>query len=67
MTITRTSLTAYAGSMREPDPKQVRRLARQAWQENGLIVLDPAWVQSWGDREFVSAVAAKVHGKRNVR
>lgn len=59
----RSTLAPYAPSMREPDPAAARRLARQAFHETGFIVLDPAWIQSWGDRELVKAIAAKVHGK----
>lgn len=59
----RSALAPYAASMRDPDPATARRLARQAFHETGFIVLDPAWVQSWGDRELVRAIAAKVHGK----
>ncbi|WP_126516778.1 hypothetical protein [Sphingobium amiense] len=57
------SLGRHASSMRDPDPAAARRLARQAFHETGFIVLDPAWIQSWGDRELVKAIAAKVHGK----
>ena len=59
----RSTLAPYAASMRAPDPAAARRLARQAFHETGFIVLDPEWVQSWGDRELVKAIAAKVHGK----
>lgn len=57
------TLARHAASMRAPDPAAARRLARQAFHDTGFIVLDPAWVQSWGDRELVKAIAAKVHGK----
>lgn len=57
------TLARHAASMRDPDPAAARRLARQAFHDTGFIVLDPAWVQSWGDRELVKAIAAKVHGK----
>lgn len=59
----RSSLARHAGAMRDPDPKKVRQLAREAFHSTGLIVLDPAWVQSWGDRELIKAITAKVHGK----
>lgn len=59
----RSPLAPYAASMRDPDPKAARRLAAQAFHKTGFIVLDPEWIESWGDREFVKAIAAKVHGK----
>lgn len=59
----RSPLAPYAASMRDPDPAAARRLARQAFHDTGFIVLDPKWIQSWGDRELIRAIAAKVHGK----
>lgn len=64
MTAIRSPLARYAGLSRDPDPAAVKRLAEQGWHATGLIVLDEAWIESWGDREFVKAIAAKVHGKR---
>lgn len=66
MTIRRTSLTAYAASMREPDPDGPRQLARRKWHEDGTIILlaeDVARLD-WQDRELVRAVAAKQYGPR---
>jgi len=63
----RSSLAAYAGSMRDPDPNGARHTAADLMRETGMIILDPEWIDSWGDREFVKAAAAKAlknFGKR---
>ncbi|PZU59816.1 MAG: hypothetical protein DI547_04895 [Sphingobium sp.] len=56
----RSSLARYAGSMRDPDPDGARKLAAKLLTETGMIVLDPEWIESWGDREFVKAIANRV-------
>ncbi len=60
----RSSLAGIAGSCREPDPRAARRAAREAWQEAGLILINPEWLQSWADRKQAELLAEKLHGKR---
>jgi len=63
----RSQLARYADSMRDPDPAAARRLAREAFHQTGFIVLDPKWIQGWGDRELVVKITEKVHGRRKVK
>lgn len=63
----RSSLAGIAGSCREPDPRAARRAAREAWQEAGLILINPEWLSSWTDRKQAELLAEKLHGKRKER
>jgi hypothetical protein len=63
----RSPLATYAASMRDPDPAAARKLAKDAFHSTGFIVLDPKWIQGWGDRVLVIKIAEKVHGKQKVR
>lgn len=60
----RSALAPYANSMREPDPAAAREKARRAYHESGLILINPAWLNSWDDRKQLEILAEKVHGKR---
>lgn len=60
----RSSLAGIAASCREPDPRSARKAAREAWQEAGLILINPEWLQSWADRKQAELLAEKLHGKR---
>lgn len=60
----RSSLASIAGSCREPDPRAARKAARDAWQQAGLILINPEWLQSWTDRAQAEILAEKLHGKR---
>lgn len=62
----RSCLAAVAHLGREPDPAEARRLARAAWQNTGLILINPAWLPSWADRKQAEILAEKIHGKRRV-
>lgn len=55
----RSSLAPFAANMREADPQGARKLAAKLFADTGMIIIDPAWIDSWGDREFVKAIAAK--------
>ena len=67
LSIHRTSLTAYAATMREPDPQGHKRLAKAKWHEDGTIVLFAEDVEKldWQDRELVRAIAARHYGPRD--
>lgn len=64
MTQLRSSLAAHAGSMREPDPANARRAAREAWHVSGLVLINPEWLTGWVDRQQLINLADKVHGQR---
>lgn len=67
--IHRTSLTAYAASMRDPDPDGARRFAAKVWHEQGVILLGPEVLNGmgWTDRAQIEAVVEKHFGKRDKR
>lgn len=59
----RTSLTPFAASMRDPDPDGARRAAKRAWLDHGIVVIMPGDCQGL-DRQFIEAVANRLHGRR---
>ena len=65
--ITRTSLTPYAASMRDPDPDGADRYAREAWHRHSVVVFTAGQLarMPWQDREILTSVAERVHGKRD--
>ena len=66
MTLKRTSLTPYAASMADPDPKGAKKAARQLWQGMGVVTLFPDQLAalSWGDRNMIEVIATQHYGKR---
>lgn len=64
MTMPRSSLAPFAARCRDPDPAAARRAARTAWHDNGIILINPAWLQAWTDRKQAELLAEKLHGKR---
>lgn len=58
------SLAKFAHLSREPDPAKARIAARQAWQNAGLILINPEWITGWADRQQAIILAEKLHGKR---
>lgn len=67
MGVHRTSLTAYAGSMREPDPDGARRIAQQQFHaSNGdWVILHKDWLAGWAQQHQAIALGESVHGKRS--
>lgn len=57
-----TSLSRYAKSWQDPDPKGPARAAREAWIEHGILVVMPEQVHGL-DREFVRALGNRLWGK----
>jgi hypothetical protein len=63
----RSPLGRYAHLSREPDPRQARRAAQDAWHSSGLILINPDWLESWTDRKQAELLAAKLHGERRAK
>ena len=61
------TLGRFAASMRDPDPKAARRLAKDGYHGTGLVVIHPDWLPSWTDRKQLEILANKVHGTRKVK
>lgn len=59
----RTSLTRFAASMRDPDPDGARNAARTAWIDHGILVVMPGQLHGLG-REFVTALGNRLWGNR---
>lgn len=66
--MSRTSLTKFTPQMREPDPANAARAKREAWQQHGLIMIDPdkdiTWDGAYEIRETFKATANRLYGKR---
>jgi hypothetical protein len=62
----RSHLAPFAAQMREPDPADGRRLARESWHTHGLIMLRLEWLPTQMDRELLLALAETAHGRRRV-
>ncbi len=60
----RSPLARFATLGHEPDPANARRAAREAWHQHGLILINPDWLQGWGDKRQAELLAEKLHGKR---
>ena len=61
----RSTLAQFAPLMNEADATHARTAARQAWQNAGLILINPEWL-GWADRKQAELLAEKLHGKRKV-
>lgn len=59
----RTSLTAYAASMRDPDPAGARRAAQQLYDESGIVVIFPNDVAKV-DAMWIEAIGKRLYGSR---
>lgn len=68
MTISRTSLTAFTPSMRDPDPQGARRFAQKIFHESDgkFIILHQDWAKGWAQRQEMVNLGELVHGKRKV-
>jgi hypothetical protein len=64
----RTSLSAFAESMRDPDPDGAWKLAQSLWNEAGIVVLVPSDVErkrGWLAAKQTRVLAENCFGKRN--
>lgn len=69
MTLTRTSLTSHAASMREACPENARKEAKRAFHESEgkIILINTDWLPGWGDRQQAILLGEKLHGKRSAK
>ncbi len=63
----RSTLAPFAVTNHDPDPAKARLEARAAWHRDGLILINPAWLNSWADRRQAELLAEKCHGRRKER
>jgi len=67
MTDLRSSLAPFAPSMRDIQPDQGWDAARRAWHDEGLILLNPAELESrvgWVAARMARNLAEQAYGKR---
>lgn len=65
--MTRTSLTPYAASMREPDPQAAFDLARQAFHCDGIVCIPLASLEArcgWVAAKHLRQLGDQYFGKR---
>lgn len=64
MTALRSSLAPHAASMREPDPANARRAARDAYDASGgeIVLINKAWLPTWVERKQLDLLAVTAHG-----
>jgi hypothetical protein len=64
----RTSLTSYAPSMRDPDPANAMRAARDAYLESKgeIVLINRSWLVSWADRKQLELLAEKSLGVKGL-
>lgn len=57
--IHRTSLTPFAASMRDPDPANARRAARDTYQatEGKVVLINKDWLRNWADQKQLDLLA----------
>jgi hypothetical protein len=62
--IRRTSLTPYAASMRDPDPANARRAARESYlaSQGEIVLINRKWLNNWTDQKQLDLLAAKALG-----
>lgn len=64
MTTVRSSLAGVAATCRAPDPVKARQEARAAWHRDGIILINPSWLNGWADRRQAQLLAEKLFGRR---
>lgn len=58
----RTSLTKYAGSMRDPDPRKQREAAQELYEKHGIVVIFPNDVEKL-DAMWIEAIGKRLYGR----
>jgi len=64
----RSSLGRHAASMRDPDPANARKAARDAYDASGgeVVLINKAWLGTWMDRKQLDLLAEKALGVKGV-
>lgn len=62
----RTSLTSFAGSMRDPDPRRQREAAQQLYDQHGIVVIFPSDVERL-DAMWIEAIGKRLYGRKGGR
>lgn len=64
MTSLRSSLAPFAASMRDPDPANARRAAREAYDASRgeIVLINKAWLPAWTDRKQLDLLAVTALG-----
>lgn len=64
MTGYRSSLASIAHLANEPQDSAAWGASTRAWREKGIVMIDPERLHSFGDREYLIAMANRLFGKR---
>lgn len=62
----RTSLTSFAGSMRDPDPRRQRAAEQQLYYQHGIVVIFPNDVERL-DAMWIEAIGKRLYGRNGGR
>jgi len=65
--VSRTSLTPFAASMRDPDPNGAKRAAQELFDQHGIVVLFEHDLRAMGtlERHLIEAIASRIYeGKK---
>lgn len=60
----RSSLAPIAHLAQEPHDEHAWAASTRAWQQMGIVMIDPAKLHNWEDREYLIALANRLFGKR---
>ncbi|MFC4255398.1 hypothetical protein GRI97_08165 [Altererythrobacter xixiisoli] len=57
----RTSLTKFAGAMRDPDPAKALEATRAAYEASGgeVVLINKSWLPGWSDQALLDGLAKK--------
>lgn len=68
MNALRSSLAPFAASMRDPDPANARRAAREAYEasEGKIVLINADWLPTWPDRKQLDLLAEKALGVKGI-
>ncbi|WP_156313501.1 hypothetical protein [Erythrobacter sp. SG61-1L] len=60
----RSSLGRFAGSMRDPDPANALRKAKEAYDasDGEIVLINRAWLSNWTDQKQLDLLAVKAYG-----
>ena len=61
-----TSLTPFAASMLDPDPRKQREVAQQLYDQHGIVVIFPNDVERL-DAMWIEAIGKRLYGRNGGR